>query len=86
MYLTSGRRWDKCCMSALDSVSITLTPCIFYFLVKNPYSLFTYFEGGRKSMSREGEERGRERISSRLCTVRAEHDVGLKLTLGEIVT
>ena len=33
-----------------------------------------------------GRERGRERIPSRLCTVRAEPNAGLKLTKLEIIT
>ena len=33
-----------------------------------------------------GRERGRERISSRVCTVNAEPDVGLRSTDREVTT
>ena len=39
----------------------------------------------KESMSVGGAERERERISSRLCTVSPEPDVGLKLTNREIM-
>ena len=40
----------------------------------------------RASKQVRGRERGRERISSRLCTVSVEPNVGLELTNDEIIT
>ena len=40
-----------------------------------------YFEGGGAG----GRERGRERIPSRLCAIRAEADTGLELINREIM-
>ena len=37
-------------------------------------------------MSRGGAEKGRERLSSRLCAVSTEPDVELKLRNGQIMT
>ena len=51
--------------------------------------MFIYFERERKTEQTHkgrGRERGRERIPSRLPTVSAEPDVGLKLMNCEIVT
>ena len=54
------------------------------------FYLFIYlFEREREhehAWAERGKERGRERIPSRLHTVRAEPDVGLKLTNHEIIT
>ena len=47
-------------------------------------SICIYFE--RDRVSRGGEERGGDRIPSRLCTVRTEPSVGLDLTNYEIMT
>ena len=47
---------------------------------------FIYFEREQKSASWEGEERGRDRIPSRLCAISTESDVGLNPMKHEIMT
>ena len=48
--------------------------------------MFIYFEREREREWGRDRERGRERIPSRLCTVRAESDTGLELSHCEIMT
>ena len=44
------------------------------------FLMFIYFERERKCVCEQRRGRERERIPSRLCTVSAEPDAGLKLT------
>ena len=47
---------------------------------------FVYFERDRERAQVHGQGRGRGRIPSRLCGVSVEPDLGLDLTVCEIMT
>ena len=59
--------------------------CLIYVFIYL-FNVYLSILRQRANTSREGAERGRERIPSRLCTVNTEPDVGLEPTSREIVT
>ena len=68
-------------LNLLDDQKFTdISSFIFLFFIK--FYLFIL----RERLSRQGAQRGREKIPSRLCTVSREPDMGFELTNCEIMT